>query len=41
MTIDWTDAVGTAAGLCGMAGVVPQLIKIIQEKDALAVSLKM
>jgi len=35
------DAVGTAAGLCGIAGFVPQVVKIIREKDATSISLKM
>jgi MtN3 and saliva related transmembrane protein len=37
----WVDAIGFAAGACGIAGFVPQLIKIAREKDAEGVSLKM
>jgi MtN3 and saliva related transmembrane protein len=35
------NVVGTAAGLCGMIGFTPQIAKIIREKDASSVSLKM
>ena len=35
------NVVGTAAGLCGMVGFTPQIAKIIREKDASTVSLKM
>ena len=35
------NAVGTAAGLCGIAGFVPQVVKIAKEKDASSISLKM
>jgi MtN3 and saliva related transmembrane protein len=35
------NAVGTAAGLFGIAGMVPQVVKIIREKDASSISLKM
>ena len=35
------NAVGFAAGLCGIVGFVPQLIKIIRDKDAREVSLAM
>jgi MtN3 and saliva related transmembrane protein len=34
------NAVGTAAGLCSMASFVPQLIKIVRERDAEGVSLR-
>lgn len=37
----WVDAIGFAAGACGIAGFVPQLIKIAREKDAEGVSLTM
>jgi len=37
----WANVIGTAAGLCGMAGFVPQIAKIVREKDASQVSLKM
>ena len=36
-----TNAVGTAAGICGMIGFTPQIAKIVKEKDASSVSLKM
>lgn len=36
-----TNIVGTLAGLCGIIGFTPQIAKIIREKDASAVSLKM
>jgi MtN3 and saliva related transmembrane protein len=35
------NVVGTAAGLCGMVGFVPQIAKIVRDKDASSVSLKM
>jgi MtN3 and saliva related transmembrane protein len=35
------NVVGTAAGVCGMVGFVPQIAKIVREKDASSVSLKM
>ena len=35
------NIVGTAAGLCGIIGFTPQIAKIIREKDASSVSLKM
>jgi MtN3 and saliva related transmembrane protein len=34
------NAVGTAAGLCSMASFVPQLIKMVRERDAEGVSLR-
>ena len=37
----WINVVGTLAGLCGIIGFTPQIAKIIREKDASAVSLKM
>ena len=37
----WGNVIGTAAGICGMIGFVPQITKIIREKDASQVSLKM
>lgn len=36
-----TNVVGTLAGICGIIGFTPQIAKIIREKDASAVSLKM
>ncbi len=35
------DIIGTAAALCSMASFVPQIAKIIQERDAGSVSLRM
>ena len=35
------DVVGTAAGLCSMASFVPQIVKIMRERDAEQVSLRM
>ena len=35
------DVVGTAAGLCSMASFTPQICKILRERDASAVSLRM
>ena len=35
------NAVGTLAGLCGIIGFTPQIAKIIREKDASSISLKM
>lgn len=35
------NIVGTLAGLCGIIGFTPQIAKIVREKDAAAVSLKM
>ena len=37
----WGNVIGTAAGICGMVGFVPQIAKIAREKDASQVSLKM
>ena len=37
----WADAVGTAAGLCSMTSFVPQIVKILRERDASGVSLRM
>lgn len=36
-----TNAVGVGAGLCSMASFVPQIAKILRERDAEAVSLHM
>lgn len=36
-----TDIVGALAGICGIIGFTPQIAKIIRERDASAVSLKM
>ncbi len=35
------DVVGVAAGLCSMASFVPQILKILRERDAESVSLRM
>jgi MtN3 and saliva related transmembrane protein len=35
------DVVGTAAGLCSMTSFVPQIVKIVRERDAAQVSLRM
>ena len=35
------DVVGVAAGLCSMASFVPQILKILRERDAEAVSMRM
>ncbi len=35
------DAVGTCAGVCSMTSFVPQLVKIVREKDAESISLRM
>jgi len=35
------NVIGTAAGVCGMIGFTPQIAKIVREKDASSVSLKM
>jgi MtN3 and saliva related transmembrane protein len=35
------DVVGTAAGLCSMASFTPQICKIVRDRDASAVSLRM
>lgn len=37
----WTFIVGSAAGICSMASFVPQLWKILRERDATGVSLRM
>ena len=35
------DVVGTAAGLCSMTSFVPQILKIVRERHAESVSLRM
>ena len=37
----FADVVGTGAALCSMASFVPQIVKIVRERDASAVSLRM
>ena len=42
MAPDWLiNAFGVAAGLCSMASFVPQIFKILRERDASGVSLRM
>jgi MtN3 and saliva related transmembrane protein len=41
VTTGLIDTIGFAAGLCGITGFVPQLIKIARDKDAKEVSLVM
>ena len=39
---DWLiNAFGVVAGICSMASFVPQIIKILRERDASSVSLRM
>jgi MtN3 and saliva related transmembrane protein len=35
------NIVGTVAGLCSMVSFVPQIVKIVREKDAASVALRM
>lgn len=35
------NAFGIAAGLCSMASFIPQIVKIVRERDASSVSLRM
>ena len=35
------DAVGTGAGLCSMSSFVPQIVKLLHERDASSISLRM
>ncbi len=37
----WINVIGTLAGLCGIIGFTPQIAKIIKDKDASSISLKM
>jgi len=37
----FADVIGTGAALCSMASFVPQIVKIVRERDASAVSLRM
>jgi len=41
MSLSAADVVGVIAGLCGIAGFTPQVIKLLREKDASSISLKM
>lgn len=36
-----TDIIGVGAGLCSMASFVPQLVKIVRERDVSAISIRM
>jgi MtN3 and saliva related transmembrane protein len=39
---DWlVNTFGVVAGLCSMASFIPQIIKIVKERDASSVSLRM
>lgn len=38
---DLANILGTAAALCSMASFVPQILKIVRERDASSVSLRM
>lgn len=35
------DAIGVAAGACGAVAFTPQILKLVREKDASSISLKM
>lgn len=37
----WIDVVGVGAALCSMSSFVPQIVKIVKERDASSVSLHM
>jgi MtN3 and saliva related transmembrane protein len=39
--IEIADVVGTGAALCSMSSFVPQIAKIVRERDASSVSLRM
>lgn len=39
--IDTADVIGTAAAMCSMTSFVPQILKIVRERDASSVSLRM
>lgn len=42
MAVNWlVNAFGVAAGLCSMASFIPQIVKIVRERDASSVSLRM
>ena len=41
MTAVWINGVGVAAAVCSMLSFIPQIAKIIRERDASAVSLRM
>lgn len=35
------DVIGTAAGVCSMTSFVPQIVKLVRERDAEQISLRM
>jgi MtN3 and saliva related transmembrane protein len=37
----WINVIGTAAGLCSMTSFVPQIVKILRERRAEAISRRM
>jgi MtN3 and saliva related transmembrane protein len=37
----WIDLIGVAAGLCGIAGFAPQIVKILRERETHAISVRM
>ena len=41
MAATWINLVGLAAAVCSMASFIPQIAKIVRERDASAVSLRM
>lgn len=41
MPTHWASLVGAVAALCSMSSFVPQIIKILRERDASGVSLRM
>ena len=41
MNLSIADLVGTGAALCSMTSFVPQIVKIVRERDASSVSLRM
>ena len=41
MATVWVNAVGVAAAFCSMTSFVPQIVKIVRERDASSVSLRM
>jgi MtN3 and saliva related transmembrane protein len=41
MSVPWASAIGAVAAVCSMISFTPQLIKIVRDHDAEAVSLRM
>jgi len=41
MAAAWANAVGVAAAVCSMTSFLPQIVKIVRERDAASVSLRM